>query len=68
MEAVPAAMALTLPVELTVATDMLSLVHEPPVVVLVSVVAAPVQALNVPVIAAGLGLTVITVVVYAPDT
>ncbi len=61
----PDAIPLTIPVaEDTVATDVLPLVHTPPVVVLARVVAEAAHTLIVPVIAAtvGSGLTVTTAV------
>ena len=48
--------------EPTVATDGLPLVHTPPVVVLARVVVPPTVVDSVPVIAAGVGLTVNVVV------
>jgi len=61
---VPADTPDTIPVEPTVATDVLPLLHVPPVVVLFRVVVAPWHKLIVPVMAATVGneLTVTTVV------
>ena len=55
---------LTIPVEPTVATDVVPLVQVPPVVVLLSVVVEPAHTLIVPVIAdtVGNGLTVIVAI------
>lgn len=65
--AVPAATPVTTPVEMpTVATPVLPLVHMPPPVVLVSVVAPPTQARAVPLIEAGLPLIVAIVVARQP--
>ncbi len=57
--AVPGATPVTMPEETpTVATDVLSLVHDtPPLVALLSAVVEPWQTVNVPPIAAGSGLT-----------
>ena len=55
MLAVPAAIPLTVPVASIVAMAVLLLLHAPPVVVVLSVVVVPTQALSVPVIAAGSG-------------
>jgi hypothetical protein len=56
---VPAEMPETVPEDEPIAaTDGLLLVHVPPASALLSVVANPTQALSVPVIAAGRGLTV----------
>jgi hypothetical protein len=54
----PALLPVTLPVLLIDATPGLLLDHVPPVVVLLSVVLAPTQIANVPVMEAGFGLTV----------
>ncbi len=60
----PAATPVTMPVPLpTVALVTALLVQLPPVVALLSVVVAPIHANVVPVIVAGLGLTVTTLVV-----
>ena len=57
---VPVATPVTSPVVAsTVAIAALALLQVPPVVVLLSSVVVPWQALNVPVIAAGVGFTVI---------
>lgn len=64
---VPALTPVTMPVvEPMVATPVLPLVHMPPPVASVTVVVAPMHALNVPPIAAGLAFTVTTVVALQP--
>lgn len=64
----PAATPVTVPVtEPTVATATVLLLHTPPVVAELSVVADPAHTLVVPVIAAGIALTVTVVVVLQPD-
>jgi hypothetical protein len=61
--AVPAVRPDTIPVPApTVATAVLLLLHAPPVLVVLSVVVWPTQALVLPVIAAGSGLTVTSAV------
>ncbi len=55
---VPAVKPATIPLVPIVATDVLLLLHVPPVDVVLSVVALPSQTDNVPVIEAGNGLTV----------
>lgn len=67
MFAVPAATPVTIPVDPTVATNELLLLHAPPVVVSVSVVLSPAQTLAVPPMAAGKLFTVTTVVVAQPS-
>ena len=64
MVAVPAALPLTTPVVLTLATDEAEELHAPPVVVLDNVVVAAIQTEEAPVTAATVGapLTVITFV------
>lgn len=63
MVAVPVATAVTNPVVTPiVATAVLSLVHVPPVVLLLSVVVAPVHIAVVPVIGPGAAVTVIVAV------
>ena len=68
--AVPAAPAVIFPAEPMVATEVLLLLHVPPVVVLFRVVVAPWQALIVPVIAAtvgnGLMVTIAVTIVVQP--
>jgi len=59
---VPAAIPVTTPVLPTVATETALLLHVPPLVALASVVVLLMQVNAVPVIAAGLGLTVTTLV------
>ena len=55
----PATRPASIPDELPIVpTEMLLLLHEPPVTELLKVVAAPAQTLAVPVIAAGDGVTV----------
>ena len=51
-----------------VATDVLLLLHVPPVVASINVVVAPAQIVVAPVIAPGSGFTVIVVVVGQPTT
>lgn len=64
----PAAIPVTTPVlELTVATDVLPLLHVPPLVALLNVVVNPTQVLAMPVLAPGPVLTVTTVVLGHPD-
>ena len=61
---VPADAPVTSPVALlTVATEVLLLLHVPPVVASVNVVVEPTHTADAPLIAAGSGLTVIVVVV-----
>ena len=60
---VPAATPVTMPVLPTVALVTALLLQVPPLVALASVVVLPMQVNAVPVIAAGLGLTVTTLVV-----
>ncbi len=63
MLAVPAVIPDTTPVPApTVATAVLLLLHAPPVLVVLSVVVCPTQALVLPVMAAGSGFTVATAV------
>ncbi len=62
MVALPAAIPFSVPVEPTVATDVLLLLQLPPVVVLLSVVFVPSHIDNVPVISAGTALMVTTAV------
>lgn len=57
--AVPAETPVTIPVEPTVATDVLPLLHVPPLVASLRVVTSPAQTTIVPVIDEGAGLTVI---------
>ncbi len=54
--------------EPTVATDVLLLIHVPPLVASVSVIAIPVQSRVFPEIDAGDGLTVTIVVAVQPET
>jgi hypothetical protein len=63
---VPDVTPVTVPPEVTVATDVLLLVHAPPVVASVSVVVPPVHNPSVPVIADVAGLTVKTTVERQP--
>jgi hypothetical protein len=64
---VPADTPVTTPVvKSTVATDVLVLVHVPPVVALLSVVVDATQVNSVPVMEAGGGLTVTTAVARHP--
>lgn len=63
MVEVPAATPVTMPVLPTVALVTALLLHVPPLVALASVVVLPIQVNAVPVIVAGLGLTVTTLVV-----
>jgi hypothetical protein len=67
MVAVPGILAVTTPVEPTVATAVLLLVHTPPPAVLPSEVVAPAHTCNVPLIADGAKFTVITVVAVQPE-
>lgn len=61
--ATPADTPVTTPVvDAAVAIEVLLLIHVPPLVASVRVVALPAQTLKVPAIAAGAGFTVITVV------
>ena len=66
MPAVPADIPDTMPVEPTVAMSVAPLVHTPPVVVQLSAVVCPAHKPIVPVIGAGLALTVIIFVVVHP--
>ena len=67
MLATPADTPQTMPVVLpAVATAVLLLAHVPPVVALVRVTQLPTHIVNVPVMAAGMGLTVMVVVVKQP--
>lgn len=59
MVAVPLATPVTTPVVLTEATPLLLVLHVPPAVASASVTVDPVHTLAVPVIAAGVVLTVI---------
>lgn len=59
MVAVPLVTPVTTPAELMVATPVLLLLHEPPAVASAKVTVAPVHTLVVPVMAAGVVLTVI---------
>ncbi len=64
----PDAIPLTMPDEAPmVAIDVALLLHDPPVVVLDNVAVVPAQMLVGPVIGAGSGLTVITVVATTVD-
>ena len=64
MYAVPGEMPVTTPVAEPInATDVLLLLHEPPVVTLVSVLEYPWHTESVPSIGCGVGFTVITLVV-----
>ena len=66
--AVPADTPVTFPVaEPTVATDVLLLLQVPPLVTSDSGIEKPTQTTAGPVIAAGIGLTVTTVVVKHPE-
>jgi hypothetical protein len=68
MLAAPAATAVTTPVDgLTVATDVVPLVHVPPVGVELSEVVLPAHMVVVPVIADGAELTLTTVVLVHPE-
>jgi len=60
--AVPTAIPVTTPVELTVAIEVALLDHVPPVTDSDKVVVVPIQAVAVPVIAAIVGFTVMTAV------
>ena len=66
MTEVPPDTPVTLPAPLTVATDVLPLLHAPPPVALLSIVVPPEQTIVVPVIAAGVLLTVIEVPAAEP--
>lgn len=67
MVAVPAPVPVTIPdIKPAVATAVLLLVHDPPVIVFVNVVVAPAHMFLVPLIAVGPGLTVTTVVILHP--
>jgi len=66
MTAVPAATPLTVPVEVTVAIVVLPLLQAPPEVASLSGVVVPAHSSRVPLMAAGLGTTVTTVVVRQP--
>ena len=63
---VPADTPETIPVVPIVATPVLALVHVPPPVASASVVVAPVQTVRVPVMAAGVVLTVTILVAKQP--
>lgn len=64
----PPATPVTTPVvPFMVAIDVLLLLHEPPVVVLLSVVAAPAQTLDEPVIALGNAVTLKLMVCEQPS-
>ena len=65
MAAVPEAMPDTTPALLIVATEVLPLIQMPAGVASLRVVVAPVQSVVEPVMGAGSGFTVTTVVVYA---
>lgn len=54
----PTATPVTTPVELTVAIDVLLLLHEPPEVASVSVLVPPTVVVAIPDIGAGIGATV----------
>jgi hypothetical protein len=65
--AVPATIPVTTPVaETTVATEVLLLLHVPPVDVLVNAIVKPSHTVDEPDMAAGSGLTVITAVLIQP--
>jgi hypothetical protein len=64
--AVPADMPLITPPDVMVATEVVPEDHVPPVVGLLSVAVAPIQAAGVPTIAAGLALTVTEIVLLQP--
>ena len=59
MVAVPPETPVTTPVLLTVATDVLLLLHTPPPLALLRCVVAPGHTVSEPVIAAGAGFTII---------
>jgi hypothetical protein len=63
---VPASTPVAMPLGLTVATLPVLLAHVPPAVASASVVVRPAHTVIVPVMVAGNGLTVITVVVMQP--
>ena len=65
MVAVPAELPVTIPAVPTEATEELLLVHEPPVVVLLSVVVLPVHTVAVPVIVPADGVLVTVTICVA---
>lgn len=68
MVAVPILTPVTMPDdELIEAMDVLLLDHDPPVIVCVNVVDAPIQTLASPVMAPGVAVMVITAVARHPD-
>ena len=67
MSTLPALTPVTTPVPApTVAVDEFELLHEPPAVASDNVVVEPAHTLNVPLIAAGVGSTVIVKVLVGP--